>query len=70
MPWLKSFCASGLHEVSKLTVPSLSSFACACASEMPAESVAAIARVVLIALLPVEFVHRKKSRIPHFTTEA
>src|ERR1700754_873765 len=50
MPWLKSFCASGLQEVSKLTLPSLSSPACAgCAST--AESATVIARAVLIALL-------------------
>jgi hypothetical protein len=52
MAWLKSFCASGLQEVSKLTVPSVVSSACAgCASARPVESAIAVARIVLIALL-------------------
>src|ERR1700712_4402266 len=49
MAWLNSFCASGLQEVSKLTLPSLSSPACA--SERPVDNAIATARVVLIALL-------------------
>src|ERR1700730_1547616 len=52
MAWLKSFCASSLQEVSKLTVPSVVSSACAgCASARPLENAIAIARVVFIALL-------------------
>src|SRR6185295_5844389 len=52
MAWLKSFCASALQEVSKLTFPSvLSSAAACCTSARPVESATVIARVVLIALL-------------------
>src|SRR5262249_42262067 len=37
IPWSKSFCASGLHDVSKCTLPSFPSSTCPkaeCASEM------------------------------------
>src|ERR1041384_8125446 len=46
IPWSKSFCASGLHEVSKCTVPSLLSSDCpsaVCTNESPTAAAAAIA---------------------------
>src|SRR5713226_6074989 len=48
---LNSFCASGLHDVSKFTLPSFLSSDCpnaGCASESPAAAAAAIANDVLI----------------------
>src|SRR6266700_3255426 len=51
IPLSNSFCASGLHDVSKCTVPSLVSSDCpsaGCANESPTAAVAAIANGVFI----------------------
>src|SRR5882762_1797968 len=55
MPWSNSFCASGLHDVSKCTLPSLLSSVCpraaVRASETPVTAMAATANEVLFMIL-------------------
>src|SRR6478735_11435774 len=57
--WSKSFCASGLHDVSKCTLPSFPSSTCAkagCANEInvaPANATIAVFKILIITSLPM-----------------